>query len=245
MPSFKLPRLKANLPIVNGQGRPLDYFLRLFNIELAQKIEEQEATQAEILAELQAVQQTQQDEIDRLNRVLAGTEAFSAVNVDGTIVAENAGLAVGIVGTPAIAMEAVTDTDGSATFIATEVDVRNGSGKFKLVERTITVAAGERVEILGSSSLSTRGAGGGGTRGDRVKWIAFEIQRDGSVISNSRVASVLRELELAWTPVLPYTDDPGPGTFTYSLWENHGTNDDDTSFILASDRRLSTVRVKR
>lgn len=39
MAAFKLPRLKANLAIVDGKGLPLAYFLRLFNIELAERIE--------------------------------------------------------------------------------------------------------------------------------------------------------------------------------------------------------------
>lgn len=62
MPSFRLPRLKANLAIVNGQGKPLDYFLRFWNIEVAPRIEQQEASQdktiadlADIVAQLQAV----------------------------------------------------------------------------------------------------------------------------------------------------------------------------------------------
>lgn len=39
MAAFKLPRLKSNLAIVNGQGRPTDFFLRLFNIDMAQRLE--------------------------------------------------------------------------------------------------------------------------------------------------------------------------------------------------------------
>lgn len=52
MPTFRLPRLKANLAIVNSKGQPLDYFLRLFNIEFAQRIEQQEFAQDEILQQL-------------------------------------------------------------------------------------------------------------------------------------------------------------------------------------------------
>lgn len=63
MTAFKLPRLKANLSIVNGKGQPLDYFLRLFNIELAQRIEQQEIDQDAILAELQVVQQELADQL--------------------------------------------------------------------------------------------------------------------------------------------------------------------------------------
>lgn len=81
---FRLPELQARLPIVDSLGRPLNSFLRFFNIDFRGALERQEAAQAEILAELQAVQATQQDEIDRLNRVLAGTENFTGIQVGGT-----------------------------------------------------------------------------------------------------------------------------------------------------------------
>lgn len=56
MAAFKLPRLKANLAIVDARGKPLDYFLRLFNIDLAQRIERNEAEQNEILDRLLAAE---------------------------------------------------------------------------------------------------------------------------------------------------------------------------------------------
>lgn len=52
---FQLPRLKANLAIVNGQGRPLDYFLRFWNIEVAPRIEKNENTQNQTIADLSAI----------------------------------------------------------------------------------------------------------------------------------------------------------------------------------------------
>lgn len=59
MASFRLPRLKANLPIVNNEGKPKDYFLRFWNIEVAPRIEQQEADQNMILQQLQEVQEQQ------------------------------------------------------------------------------------------------------------------------------------------------------------------------------------------
>lgn len=56
MAAFKLPRLKANLAIVDARGKPLDYFLRLFNIDLAQRIEQNETQQNEILERLLAAE---------------------------------------------------------------------------------------------------------------------------------------------------------------------------------------------
>lgn len=59
MPMFRLPRLKANLALVNSKGNPLDYFLRFWNIEVAPRIEKQEADQDMILQQLQDVQEQQ------------------------------------------------------------------------------------------------------------------------------------------------------------------------------------------
>lgn len=71
MASFKLPRLKANLAIVDGQGRPLGYFLRLFNIELAERIE----TSITDLSEIQAQLAAQQTELaDQLALIIAAQE---------------------------------------------------------------------------------------------------------------------------------------------------------------------------
>lgn len=59
MAMFKLPRLKANLALVNSKGNPLDYFLRFWNIEVAPRIEQQEASQDELIMQIQAVQAEQ------------------------------------------------------------------------------------------------------------------------------------------------------------------------------------------
>lgn len=56
MAMFKLPRLKANLAIVNGKGNPLDYFLRFWNNEVAPRIEKQETDQNAIIEELRLQQ---------------------------------------------------------------------------------------------------------------------------------------------------------------------------------------------
>lgn len=57
MAAFKLPRLKANLAIVNSKGQPLDYFLRFWNIEVAPRIEQQETIQDQTLQDIQNIQQ--------------------------------------------------------------------------------------------------------------------------------------------------------------------------------------------
>lgn len=52
MAAFRLPRLKANLAIVNSQGKPLDYFLRFWNIEVAPRIEKNEQEQNDLLQQI-------------------------------------------------------------------------------------------------------------------------------------------------------------------------------------------------
>lgn len=70
MAMFKLPRLKANLAIVNGQGKPLDYFLRFWNIEVAPRIEAQEAAQTAQLDAISQLQIQQQQQLDLIYQAL-------------------------------------------------------------------------------------------------------------------------------------------------------------------------------
>ena len=79
MAMFKLPRLKANLPIVDGKGNPRDYFLRFWNIEVAPRIEQQEAGQDEILAQIQAVQEEQAEQLSLI--IAAQARADAAYNL--------------------------------------------------------------------------------------------------------------------------------------------------------------------
>lgn len=64
MAVLKLPRLKANLAIVNGQGKPTDFFLRLFNLDFAQRLE--------------VVINEQQDLIDQIIAAQAAADAAQA-----------------------------------------------------------------------------------------------------------------------------------------------------------------------
>jgi hypothetical protein len=67
---FRLPRLKANLAIVNGQGKPIDYFLRFWNIDVVPLIERQEASQESTLAAIQAIQAQQAQQLELINDAL-------------------------------------------------------------------------------------------------------------------------------------------------------------------------------
>jgi hypothetical protein len=97
---FRLPRLKTLDQIADSLGRPTLKFLKFFNTDLIGTIEAQERRQ-------DATDLSLQEQIDRINRILAGTEEFTAVNVGGTIVAENAGIAVGVVDTAALSTTAI------------------------------------------------------------------------------------------------------------------------------------------
>lgn len=70
MAMFRLPRLKSNLAIVNKEGKPADYFLRFWNIEVAPTIESQERSQNELLAAIQQLQVQQQAQLDLINQAL-------------------------------------------------------------------------------------------------------------------------------------------------------------------------------
>lgn len=70
MAMFRLPRLKANLAIVNSKGNPLDYFLRFWNIEVAPRIEQQEAGQDQLIQQIQDLQAQQAAQLDLINQAL-------------------------------------------------------------------------------------------------------------------------------------------------------------------------------
>lgn len=81
MAAFKLPRLKANLAIVSGNGKPTDFFLRLFNIDLVQRIEQQETSQNELIEQINILQEQQGAQLVLINEAL-----------------ELAGIAIGLTG---------------------------------------------------------------------------------------------------------------------------------------------------
>lgn len=83
MAMFKLPRLKANLAIVNSKGNPLDYFLRFWNNEVAPRIEKQESDQDAILEQLRLQQIAINEAL-----MLAGIAIAATGGNSGTMTAE-------------------------------------------------------------------------------------------------------------------------------------------------------------
>lgn len=83
MVGIKLPRLKSDYQIVTGQGYPTPFFLRLFNIDLAQRLETTvgglQAVQAELVAQLALIQaaQNRADEAYDLAETAQGSRYIS------------------------------------------------------------------------------------------------------------------------------------------------------------------------
>ncbi len=75
MAMFKLPRLKSNLAIVNGQGRPTDFFLRLFNVDTALRLENVVNSQQMLLDAIIAAQAAADAAQASADAALAAAEA--------------------------------------------------------------------------------------------------------------------------------------------------------------------------
>lgn len=122
--AFKLPRLKANLAVVNQRGQPLDYFLRFWNMDVAPSLETQITDLTAITAELQyqlgliqaaqaaaesaqlAAQAAQNTADDALSTAGSGaryvqfseTDYFATATAQNVIVADSLSLAGGVSG---------------------------------------------------------------------------------------------------------------------------------------------------
>lgn len=70
MAALKLPRLKANLAIVDTSGNPTDFFLRLFNIDFAQRLEDFEAAQQVSIEQQAILIAQQQSQLELINQAL-------------------------------------------------------------------------------------------------------------------------------------------------------------------------------
>lgn len=259
MALFSLPRLQLRSPIVDREGRPTTFFQRFFNVEFSGTLERQEKRQDEQQAaleaqqaELSAQQAALQSEVDRLNRVLAGTEPFSGLNVGGTNVkpfldktdgdklVDPTGLNDEVVLTSAIEINGVTDKtqayDNASVSIA-------GSGDVLLQTATVTTTATDRLEIKASAAVIASGKNGAAI-GQIMGVVLLKLKRDGVVIYGAAVSPVLYQvtIPILITPI--WADSPGAGTFTYTL-ESSLSNPGDTSSAAASARYLSLDVFKR
>lgn len=166
MATFKLPRLKANLAIVNGKGQPLDYFLRFWNIEVAPRIEQQEGSQDEILsqleqqqAEIEEVQDKQEEQLALINQALelAGIAIGQNANTLTSNVTKDITTSWSL-GTPVTFVGAVAGTvtipsSGLYTTPFSTMSVSDITGQVRLVE----IEAGVDTVIGGPWGFTAKG----------------------------------------------------------------------------------------
>lgn len=152
MAAFKLPRLKANLSIVSGHGKPLDYFLRFWNIEVAPRIENQEASQDQIIAELAEVQEQLSAQLTSINKALelaglalsqTGNGGTASLTIDIDTAAWQNGPLVGLSGVVAGDLSAI----GSTILVneSSTVGLGTVNGEIRIVE----VIGGVDTVVLG------------------------------------------------------------------------------------------------
>ena len=180
-----------------------------------------------------------------------GTTPHTALNVagvnvapflgktDGSKLTDATAINAGLVGTAALASEAVT-TPGVA-FTSGSMSIQ-GSGEKTIQTLSVTVAAGERVDLLGAAALSALGKDG--SLGDLMGTITIKLKRDSTVVASAKCAPVVHGITIPVQAALPWSDTPGAGTFSYTLVTEH-SNAGNTSSSTAESRYLSAVRVKR
>lgn len=175
MAMFKLPRLKANLAIVNGQGKPLDYFLRFWNIEVAPRIENQEAAQdqtiadlAEIVAQLQALAAATQQAQTTANNAQQSADAGSGTAKSGSASDPNIGIPAStawITG-PVVSLTGVSagnlTISGTGPQQSTNVTMTGGRGIAALQFRVVEIIGGVD-EVLFTGSFAVQNFESGAT----------------------------------------------------------------------------------
>lgn len=190
----------------------------------------------------------------KLRRVLQGKENFTGIQVEGQRVEEflsktdgeklvdASGLDAGVVETPAIAVEAVTAS--GFDYVAAIVDGKTTS-PVVLATVVLTVESGDRVDLLGNCSIASVG-GSGAPAGAVPQTGIIAIHRDGiSLPASERYATVvIFEVGIGLSATTAISDEPGDGTFTYTLVSTLSGTSGVTAYDL-SNRYLVATRVKR
>lgn len=182
-----------------------------------------------------------------------GQRAFSALKVgdqdvrpfldrtDGGSLTDAAGLGDGLVSTPKIAPEAVTASDSPA-LTAGSIDCRSVSA-VTVQTKSVTVADGEAVDLLGFCSLSGL-AEGAGTTGEVVSAGYVALYRDATLLLEIPAQFLVRNVSISSPGVVPWSDEPGAGTYSYTLRARVAATTDVTTFV-AQARYLSARVFKR
>lgn len=174
---------------------------------------------------------------DTVEGALAGTEEFTAVNVGGVVVAENAGLADEIVGTASIAPTAVSSTE--AAFSLSSVSL-NTTSQVIVQQFTIDIEDGDELIVMATAAIRAVGVGGG-TRGDFINRPTLTLYRGTTYLGGSRPVSVLRDMELHAPAALDAIDSPPTGTHTIYLYSDLSATTD-IATLTADNRFLGCIR---
>lgn len=129
-------------------------------------------------------------------------------------------------------------TDSLVAFTSGSVNVGSTApGRTTLQTQALTVLSGERVDINASAVFRV-------TYGGSNKSFQLRILRDGVVVFDTLVQQFLAVGGIRSTGGLFFSEIPGAGTFTYTLEEFHGTDNNSTSGTIDS-RYMKIERVKR
>lgn len=259
-----LPKLSAQNPIVEPSRKPTSNFLEFMErtrkavtkafADIFEVNARQDATDAELIAvnaRQDATDASLQDQIDRINRILAGTEEFTGLNISGTDVSpflektdgerlvDADGLEDLLVPTGKIEANAATET--LSTYDATSASI-NGSGEKVLRSQAVTLLAGEKLAIQTSVSIYAVGKNGAAI-GQLMSTVMLRIYRDSTMIYEAAASPTLHQVPIPVVVSPPWEDNPGPGTYTYETRVEH-TASGDVSASTASSKFLSLTRVK-
>lgn len=129
-------------------------------------------------------------------------------------------------------------TDSLVAFTSGSVNIGSTSpGRTTLQTQALTVLSGERVDINASAVFRV-------TYGGSNKSFQLRILRNGVVVFDTLVQQFLAAGGIRSTGGLFFSEIPGAGTFTYTLEEYHGTDNNSTSGTIDS-RYMKIERVKR
>lgn len=219
-----LPKLSAQQPIVTSGFKPTPPFLQF--MEKARTDQEAtDATQDAILADLAQAQADIQAQVDALAAVLAGTTAFTGLNVggtnvkpfldntDGTKIDTAAGLGSDVVTTPKVLAGAITPAYSALTTGA--VLWSASSAEKDLQSVTVTVVRGSvKIDALANVLMDPVGS-------PAITGI-MRLYRGASELLTARIAlnaTISSGGNWIFPPqwTLSYLDAPGAGTYTYKV----------------------------
>lgn len=173
--------------------------------------------------------------------IIGGTRSLVALNVGGVVLAEDGALTPGVVTTEAIAENAVTEAAAPAVTAGT-IDCKSTS-PVTIQSKTVAVAEGESVELLGFCSLVGL-AEGVGTTGQVVSAGYVALYRGADLLIEIPAQFLVRNVSITSPGMVPWIDEPSAGSHTYALKARVASTSDVTTFS-AQARYLAARVFKR